>query len=131
MPPPASKYTHAISDGASTSDAEMLLGLQNSPYSHRAPTSSHHSYDHTSSQNLSHQDPRSNYDFGGGFGSAGGNSGAGWGMGDMMMESQEIDMSTIGGEMMPWLEYLPQDMLNFFDGGTGTAVGIGMEGRGG
>lgn len=40
------------------------------------------------------------------------------GVGDMMMESQDIDMSTIGGDMMPWLEYLPQDVLNFFDNGN-------------
>lgn len=45
------------------------------------------------------------------------------GVGDMMMESQEIDMSTIGGDMMPWLEYLPHDVLNFFDGnGSSTAL---------
>lgn len=32
----------------------------------------------------------------------------------MMIESQEIDMSAFGGEMIPWLEYLP-DVLNYFD----------------
>lgn len=38
------------------------------------------------------------------------------------MDSQEIDMSSIGGDMMPW--YLPQDVLNFFDGGgNGTMSG--------
>ena len=40
----------------------------------------------------------------------------------MMMESQEIDMSTLGGDMMPWLEYLPQDILNFFDNGNNTGM---------
>ena len=45
------------------------------------------------------------------------------GVGDMMMmESQDIDMSTIGGEMVPWLEYLPQDVLNYFDGGGNNAA---------
>ena len=35
--------------------------------------------------------------------------------GDMTIESQDIDMSALGNEMMPWLEYLPQDFLNNFD----------------
>lgn len=53
----------------------------------------------------------------------------------MMMESQEIDMSTLGGDMMPWLEYLPQDVLNFFDNngngnGNGGGNGVGMTGNG-
>ncbi len=46
------------------------------------------------------------------------------GVGDMMLESQEIDMSTLGGDMMPWLEYLPQDVLNYFDN-TETAAQVG------
>ena len=41
----------------------------------------------------------------------------------MMLESQEIDMTTIGGDMMPWLEYLPQDVLNFFDG-NGNSIAL-------
>lgn len=48
----------------------------------------------------------------------------------MMMESQEIDMSTLGGDMMPWLEYLPQDVLNYFDNngnGNGNGNGGGMD----
>lgn len=127
MPPPAPKFT-SMSDSASTSDAEMLLGLQNSPYSHHTP-GSHNSYDHTSSH-----DPRSGFEFGGGVGFSGSGSAyggiGGMGVGDMMMESQEIDMSTMAGEMMPWLEYLPQDVLNFFDSGPGqgTAVEMGSEG---
>jgi hypothetical protein len=42
---------------------------------------------------------------------------------DMMIESQDIDMSggPLGGfpfpnsEMIPWLEYLPQDVLSYFN----------------
>ena len=45
------------------------------------------------------------------------------GVGDMIMDSQEIDMSSIGGDMMPW--YLPQDVLNFFDGANGAMAGEG------
>ncbi|QSZ35533.1 hypothetical protein DSL72_008403 [Monilinia vaccinii-corymbosi] len=40
-------------------------------------------------------------------------------VGNMMMESQDIDMRGLGEDMMPWLEYLPQDMLRFYDGGEG------------
>ncbi|KAF2183744.1 hypothetical protein K469DRAFT_582311 [Zopfia rhizophila CBS 207.26] len=39
--------------------------------------------------------------------------------GDMMIESQDIDMSALGDDMMPWLEYLPHDMLGFYGDGTG------------
>jgi hypothetical protein len=46
------------------------------------------------------------------------------GVGDMIMDSQEIDMSTLGGDMMPW--YLPQDVLNYFDnGGNGVTAMAG------
>ncbi|KAL2075843.1 hypothetical protein VTL71DRAFT_786 [Oculimacula yallundae] len=113
-PPPTPKYSSMTTDSASTSDAEMLLGLQGSPFSHGTPTS-HHSYEQnmTSPNNRQDNGPVS-YDF-----SQSGNNGFAGGfignVGDMMMESQEIDMTSIGGE---WLEYLPQDMLNFFDGGT-------------
>jgi len=40
------------------------------------------------------------------------------GAGEMMIESQDIDMSAFGTEMMPWLEFLPQDVLGWGDGGT-------------
>lgn len=52
-------------------------------------------------------------------------------VGDMMMESQEIDMSSMRGEMMPWLEYLPQDVLNFFDNGNGSSAQFGLSASGG
>jgi hypothetical protein len=128
MPPPAPKYTPIASDPASTSDAEMLLGLQNSPYS-QTP-GSHHSFDHSqnmTSPNNPRTDPStSNFDFAQTQpnifpGGPNGYVGLG-GVGDMMMESQEIDMSTLGGDMMPWLEYLPQDILNFFDNGNNTGM---------
>jgi len=38
----------------------------------------------------------------------------------MVIDSQEVDMSLLGADMMPWdLEYLPQDMFYFGDGGYG------------
>ncbi|RDW85828.1 hypothetical protein BP5796_04153 [Coleophoma crateriformis] len=127
MPPPVPKY-NAISPGAATtSEAEMLLGLQNSPFA-QTP-GSQHSFDRaqniTSPSNQQHN-PSSTMDFsqtsGNNFpGGGNGYMGIG-GVGDMMMESQEIDMSALGGDMMPWLEYLPQDVLNFFDNGNANGM---------
>lgn len=39
--------------------------------------------------------------------------------GDMMIESQDIDVSALGVDMMPWLEYLPHEMLGFYETGDG------------
>ncbi|CZR56887.1 related to pathway-specific nitrogen regulator [Phialocephala subalpina] len=130
MPPPAPKFP-SIADSASTSDAEMLLGLQNSPYSHATPNS-HHSFDAHGNQSMtspgtSRQDFEYQQNSGAVFPSPNSYLGVG-GVGDMMMESQEIDMSTLGGDMMPWLEYLPQDVLNFFDNGNSAQVGPTMGG---
>ncbi|KAF2011175.1 hypothetical protein BU24DRAFT_466904 [Aaosphaeria arxii CBS 175.79] len=38
--------------------------------------------------------------------------------GDMVIDTQDVDMSLLGPEMMPWdLEYLPHDVLFYGDGG--------------
>ena len=119
MPPPAPKYTPRNLDPASTSDAEMLLGLQNSPYSQTAqhsldpnpsPSPQDNSFDFSQHNTTNFYPYNSNYMSLGG-------------IGDMMMESQEIDMSALGGDMIPWLEYLPQDMLQFADIGNGATNG--------
>ena len=37
--------------------------------------------------------------------------------GDMVIDTQDVDMSVLGADMMPWdLEYLPHDVLYFGDG---------------
>jgi hypothetical protein len=41
------------------------------------------------------------------------------GVTDMMMQSQEIDMSALGDDMIPWLEYLPQE---YFESGNPTGI---------
>ena len=42
---------------------------------------------------------------------------------DMVIDSQEVDMSVLGADMMPWdLEYLPHDMLYFGDSGFGLGL---------
>lgn len=48
--------------------------------------------------------------------------------GDMVIDTQDVDMSLLGADMMPWdLEYLPHDMLyfgetNFGNGGLGEGA---------
>lgn len=40
----------------------------------------------------------------------------------MVIDSQDIDMSALGADMMPWdLEYLPHDLMFYNDGGFGVA----------
>lgn len=43
------------------------------------------------------------------------------GVGDMMIQSQDIDISVMGNEFSPWLEYLPHDVMGWNDaqGGMG------------
>jgi hypothetical protein len=55
----------------------------------------------------------------------------GTGMGmftDMMIESQEMDLSDLSNDMAPWLEYLPHDM--FFYDGSGSGNGNAGQGDG-
>ncbi|KAG9239072.1 fungal-specific transcription factor domain-containing protein [Amylocarpus encephaloides] len=121
MAPPAPKYPPANSESASTTDAEMLLGLQNSSFAHMP--GSQNSYDLSqgiSSPGNFRQDGMNPFDLSQNGPYVFPNSYMD-GINDMMMESQDIDMSTMGGDMMPWLEYLPQDVLNFFDNGNSNA----------
>lgn len=124
MPPPVSRYTPLSADPATTSDAEMLLGLQNSPFA-QTP-SSHHSFDHLqgmASPSASRQGhTSSSFDFPHNANMYPGASNSYMGFGgvtDMMMQSQEIDMSALGDDMIPWLEYLPQE---YFESGNPTGI---------
>ena len=106
MGPPLTRYSTMTSHSATTSDAEMLLGLQNSAFANAPGT-------HTFLSNGLAAGNQSDF-------SQNNNSIGFGGVGDVMMESQEIDMSSLSGDMMPWLgEYLPQDILQFFDGNNG------------
>jgi len=144
----------------SVSDADLLLGLQqNSAFSQQRvhPHSQASSTSYTQAPNMithspTHSRPTlvstsshssatggtNTYDFAinldmnsYGYHSGPGMSGGLGGVGDMMIESQEIDMSTLGNEMMPWLEYLPQDVLGWVDhnghgsGNTNVSVNNG------
>ncbi|TVY20120.1 putative transcriptional regulatory protein [Lachnellula arida] len=122
MAPLASKYSQTSPNPASKSDAKMLPKLQNPPFA-QTP-GSHDSFEGVPSPNHSRSDTRAGtYCYPHNM-FPGPNSYLGLGgAGDMMMmQSQDIDMSTIGGDMMPWLEYLPQDVLNYFDGGGRNAT---------
>lgn len=56
---------------------------------------------------------------------------------NMLIESQDVDMSGgqqlnfnfPGGDMIPWLEYLPQDVLNYFGDFPGEEDGIMRRGQ--
>ncbi len=121
MPPPTTKYPSMSSEAASTSDAEMLLGLQSSPFAHQAQNSqSSYEQNHHMTSQAQNLPAQNRYDFSQNnnndqaqFPGSNGYMGIG-GFGDMMMESQDIDMSALNGYVMPYLEYLPQDILNYF-----------------
>jgi hypothetical protein len=131
MLPPVPKYgTQVYSEPVSTSDAEMLLGLQNSPFA-QLPGSHKSFYHAPSSPALTRHETSNSNDYSQNNArlspeGLNGYTGFGGGVVEMMMQSQEIDMSTLGGDMMPWLEYLPQNMLDFFDNSGGrTDLGGG------
>lgn len=134
------KYSPLASSGrASTSDASLLLGL-NTSYSTSAPRPphSHPAYNPSLTASSSRLDAEtSTYSYNttsGGNGQPAGSThivsrpsqmhGAGPHVGDVFIESQDIDMAslqqqdqfpfTFSGEILPWLEYLPQDVLNYF-----------------
>lgn len=116
------------------SDANLLLGLNPSYSPSRTPSTysqptppqlgnqSSYTYSMPSvtadqQPDRSHMAPRTNTV----------QSGIGSQAGDMFIESQDIDMGSLhhqnnlpfalNGEIVPWLEYLPQDVLNYFGDG--------------
>lgn len=91
--PTPQNFTPKTSESIETSNAEMLLGLHDSIF---PPTSSNQLYQ-----------PEIFPSHGESLGSEND------GYLDMMMESQDVNMNMIGDEMVPWLEYLPRDVLNF------------------
>ncbi|KAH7406735.1 pathway-specific nitrogen regulator [Phaeosphaeria sp. MPI-PUGE-AT-0046c] len=127
MPPPPSYNNNAIAtpDPALVSDADLLLNLH-SPFSTASPRSSMPnttSYVRGALQQQqtqpNHNDLASSY---GTYPAPSDNT-----FGDMVIDTQDIDMSLLGADMMPWdLEYLPHDMLyfgetNFGNGSLGDA----------
>jgi hypothetical protein len=120
MGPPVSRYVPMTNDPASTSDAEMLLGLQASPFIQTS--NSHTSFEQTQITSPLSADSNGGYAFQQNATNPSNYMGIS-NVGDMMLESQEIDITAMGDDMMPWLEYLPQDVLNFFDAGNSGMTG--------
>lgn len=138
MPSPH-KYTPMASEAVSTSDANLLLGL-NSPFTNSNTLSSgpHVKFEKDMASQQSGNRPASDYPYHStpldqpGMSSHDQNvnnqhvldSGLDLHGADMMIESQDIDMNTlhganalpfsINGDLMPYLEYLPQDVLSYF-----------------
>lgn len=120
-------------------DSSFLMGMS-SPYtesSSRAAAARTQSYNHSSLPPSQMDNPSSGYSFPvssttadqqaapGQLGTRGNglNPNMNSNTGAMMIESHDVDMNTLqqqesfpfsNGEILPWLEYLPQDVLSFF-----------------
>ncbi|KAF2641863.1 hypothetical protein P280DRAFT_286666 [Massarina eburnea CBS 473.64] len=119
-PPPPTQNMNSMStpDPVLVSDADLLLNLH-SPFSASSPNNTRTplqptSYTRSSATTLPNQELPVPPDFTPVFANYPTLSDQPFG--DMVIDSQEIDMSILGPEMMPWdLEYLPHDMLYFGD----------------
>jgi hypothetical protein len=132
-PPPSATNINAAtaSDPVLVSDADLLLNLH-SPYAASSPNSSRHplqpasfarsSMSGPTNNNLSPQQQHaSQMAFSPNFATF--PTPTDQTFGDMVIDSQEVDMSVLGADMMPWdLEYLPHDMLYFGDSGFGLGL---------
>lgn len=126
-------YSPLAGGGVTASDANLLLGLNTSYSESGAPAS----YDRSTSSSL-RGSQMSAYPYSMPPGPAGqqtgpshmpsratnSHTGVGNHAGDVLIESQDIDVSSLhhqsnlpfalNGDVLPWLEYLPQDVLNYF-----------------
>ncbi|XPS98695.1 hypothetical protein M3J09_007891 [Ascochyta lentis] len=129
MPPPPANNPYGLvpaPDPALVSDADLLLNLHSpfnsAPPSH-APPQNATSYVRSAStqHNQAHQVHASEFSPTLGMYTTPSDNA----FGDMVIDTQDVDMSVLGADMMPWdLEYLPHDMLYFGDGTFG-ANGMG------
>jgi hypothetical protein len=121
-PPPGHAFgTASAPDPALVSDADLLLNLH-SPFSGASPATNHALQSPTSylravpnqTQNTQMQGAPST-DFSPTYTAY--PASADTLFGDMVIDTQDVDMSVLGADMMPWdLEYLPHDLLYFGDG---------------
>ena len=139
MPPPPARYSSTTGDHPSTTEADLLLSLH-SPVPATATASqplpsSYDAFD-TSIPPMQHNASIPSYDLNYHTPEATHfypvTASAPTPYSDMMIESQDVDMSGAShggftfpsGEMIPWLEYLPQDVLSYFgeapDDGSGN-----------
>jgi hypothetical protein len=125
MPPPPANNSYGIvpaPDPALVSDADLLLNLH-SPFSstspNHAPLQNATSYVRSASIPNSQPHQAQASEFSPTFGTY--TTPSDNTFGDMVIDTQDVDMSVLGADMMPWdLEYLPHDMLYFGDGTFGT-----------
>jgi hypothetical protein len=149
MPPPSSSqhFRYVSTDPVLVSDADLLLNFH-SPFSAQSPsnTPSHPSVSDHSHPGLPYSFPSRNGEpaqhlhphqhqpanfsppvFGGSHYPAPEAT-----FGDMVIDSQDIDMSVLGADMMPWdLEYLPHDFIFYGEGGFANEDPGGGGGGGG
>jgi hypothetical protein len=121
-PPPGDAFgTASAPDPALVSDADLLLNLH-SPFSGASPATNHSLQSPTSylraapiqAQNAQMQGAPST-EFSPTYTAY--PTSADTLFGDMVIDTQDVDMSVLGADMMPWdLEYLPHDLLYFGDG---------------
>jgi hypothetical protein len=109
-PPPFNNNLLPSPDPVSVSDADLLLNLH-SPFSAPSPgvlLQSQTSFARASSQQAQPHHNEFSPTFGT-YQTPSDNT-----FGDMVIDTQDVDMSLLGADMMPWdLEYLPHDMLYF------------------
>lgn len=136
MPPPLTNQAYSNMpnpDPVMVSDADLLLNLHspfsgNSPAAVRTPIPTQQPFTRAPSQM---QPPPPQNDFSPTFTTF--HAPSDHAFGDMVIDTQDVDMSLLGADMMPWdLEYLPHDMLSFGDasfGGSGFGGGDGTGGN--
>ncbi|KAJ8106038.1 hypothetical protein OPT61_g9807 [Boeremia exigua] len=125
MPPPPANTSYGIvpaPDPALVSDADLLLNLH-SPFNNaspnQGPVQNATSYVRSASMQSNQSHAVQPSEFSPTFGMY--TTPSGNAFGDMVIDTQDIDMSLLGADMMPWdLEYLPHDMLYFGDGAYGV-----------
>ncbi|EOA85393.1 uncharacterized protein SETTUDRAFT_172272 [Exserohilum turcica Et28A] len=135
MPPPPqnqafSTTTISNPDPVMVSDADLLLNLHSafsggSPAAVRTPLQNQAPYPRGSS----HMQPHPQNDFSPTFTTF--NAPSDHAFGDMVIDAQDVDMSLLGADMVPWdIEYLPHDMLSFGDATFGNPTFGGHDGSG-
>jgi hypothetical protein len=125
MPPPPANNPYGLvpaPDPALVSDADLLLNLHspfNSASPGQAPLQNTTSYIRSASMSNSQAQQVQANEFSPTFGMY--TTPSDNAFGDMVIDTQDVDMSVLGADMMPWdLEYLPHDMLYFGDGTFNT-----------
>lgn len=118
LPPPPNSTLHSASpaDSVLVSDADLLLNLH-TPFTADSPRYSLHSnqtYAQVPSLPTPHRHPSHHPAVSPPFTNP--HPPTENPFGDMVIDTQDVDMSVLGADMMPWdLEYLPHDMLYFGD----------------